>query len=309
MRCAGGAPAASSAASPVQGPRAEASGAPAVACAVASEPTATASVRSSPPRNTSTRNPTMISGPHRASMLRKPPACSCIESRDAPGCIGAGGRGASKVGPVSGEDAAYGIPALSTAASVPVPAALGAADPAVEALAEPVLDAAATVPEAGFSRLVAAFAVFFVVLAAEVVFVAVFFCAAFFTTFFAASWQRPECRDARAPRLRVRDPAPCPSRSCRRSSLDLPFVAAMLSRRIGALSRPARPLRRRRGAIRVSSPAPNGCPLPSRDRNRAVPGKARPDAGAPRATRRTSAGLQTLGHRSRWALVLLRSHR
>ena len=137
----------------------------------------------------------MINGPHSARMLPKPPACSCMESREAPGCIGPGGRGASMDGPVSGGDAADAIPALGTAAAVPDPVVFGAAVPAlapaaavlaVEVLAELVRDAgAAALPEAGFSRLVAVFAAFFVVAAAEVVFVAVFFCAAFFAIFFA----------------------------------------------------------------------------------------------------------------------------
>ena len=138
----------------------------------------------------------MINGPHSARMLPKPPACSCMESREALGCIGAGGRGASMEGLVSGGDAADAIPALGTAAAAPDPVVFAAAVPAlapaaadlaVEVLAELVRDAgAAVLPEAGFSRLVVVFAAFFVVAAAEVVFVAVFFCPTIFATFFAA---------------------------------------------------------------------------------------------------------------------------
>ena len=154
----------------------------------------------------------MINGPHSASMLPKPPACSCMESSEAPGCIGAGGRGAWKDGPFSEGVAADPIPRLDAAAAAPEPPDFGAvsalapaaADLAVEALVEPVLDAgAAVLPEAGFSRFVAVFAAFFVVRAAEAVFffVAVFFCPAFFAIFFAAFFaaaRMPPLTDPRA---------------------------------------------------------------------------------------------------------------
>ena len=158
----------------------------------------------------------MINGPHSASMLPKPPVCSCMESSEAPGCIGAGGRGASKDGPNSGGVAADAIPPLDAAAAVSEPPVFGAvsvlapatADLAVEALAEPVLDAGAPVlPEAGLSRLVAVFAAFFVVRAAEAVFFVVFFCPAFFAIFFAtffaaffAAARMPPLTDPRASR-------------------------------------------------------------------------------------------------------------
>ena len=132
----------------------------------------------------------MINGPHSASMLPKPPVCSCMESRAAPGCIGAGGRGAPKDGAFSGGVVADAIPPLDAAAAAPVAAVFGTvsapAPAAVEALAESAPDAvAAVLPEAGFSRFAAVFAVFFVVRAAEAVFFVVFFCPAFFAIFFA----------------------------------------------------------------------------------------------------------------------------
>ena len=186
------------AALPACGSPAICSGAPAaVAGRVgASEPAATALPRSSPPRNMSTRNPTMINGPHNASTPPRPLDCSCVGSVYAPGCIGPGGRGASIDDPASWVGAADVLATPSEAAVVPdaaaseatatldaAAAALAAAALGLSAEALVVLDADAA---AGLSLFVAAFAVFFAVLpAVAAVFFAVFFCPAFFATFFA----------------------------------------------------------------------------------------------------------------------------
>ena len=176
------------AALPACGSPAICSGAPAAAAGRvgASEPAATVLPRSSPPRNMSTRNPTMINGPHNASTPPRPLDCSCVGSVYAPGCIGPGGRGASIDDPASWVGAADVLATPSEAAVVPdaaaseatatldaAAAALAAAASGAAALAEAALDLSAEAlvaldadAAAGLSLFVAAFAVFFAVLPA-----------------------------------------------------------------------------------------------------------------------------------------------
>ena len=83
----------------------------------------------------------------------------------------------------------------------------------------------------------------------------------------------------------------------------------MLPRRIRTLTGPTRTPRRRSDAIRVSSRRPNGCSGPSRSRHPAVSGNVRL-AGVPaRAPGGAGPGERALGHRSGWALGLLRTQR
>ena len=83
----------------------------------------------------------------------------------------------------------------------------------------------------------------------------------------------------------------------------------MLPRRIRPLSGRARPPRRRNGAIRVSSRAPDGRSGPSRHRHPAVAGKACLAGFPPRTPRGERVRERAFGHRYRRALALLRSHR
>ena len=204
-------------------------------------------------------------------------------SNDGPG---SGGRAAGPDGVIATPSGAAPEPATAASRATGVPDAAVAAPAAAPVLAEPVPPLAAellagavpgaggvlgaggalgadadTFAAAGLSVFAAALATFFFVVLPAVA-------AAFFVVVFVAVFVRllpyrllhdlpggslrgrPDAAAGSAPGPRVRDPAPCPSRSCRRSSLDLPVFARMLPRRIRTLG-----ARARTAAIAADAPA------------------------------------------------------